>query len=197
MFRFAALVLHHHIVALAETCAKLICDIAAWGLPAGAGALLRSEVHGDIAERIWQDLKAGLPTGVVAANAVFHGLSVVPHLLALRAEYRGLAAAAEPEGAQPAGRVRFWTARLSYRRLVSGVRATMLVAGTAAAVGLTLANDRRLASALPRGGGTIAATFNDPRTFVLRNVGIAMLLAAGGILLAALIPAMTALVLAR
>jgi hypothetical protein len=81
----------------------------------------------------------------------------------------------------------------------------MLVAGTAAAVGLTLANDRRLAPATaqaapppppslpPGGGGTIAATFADPRTFVLRNVGIAMLLAAGGILLAALIPAMAAL----
>lgn len=88
-----------------------------------------------------------------------------------------------------------------------GVRTATLVAGTAAAVGLTLANDRRLkpafveATPIPRlpslnvsalsRSGVAAGSLSDVRTFVLRNVGIAMALAFAFIMIAASLPAIS------
>jgi hypothetical protein len=78
-----------------------------------------------------------------------------------------------------------------------------MVAGTAAAVGLTLVNDRRLtpvfveaspAPPRPLNSSSVAAgTIDYPRSIFTRRLGIACLLASGCIIVAAAIPAMTAL----
>ncbi len=86
-----------------------------------------------------------------------------------------------------------------------------MVAGTAAAVGVALANDRRLTTALveaspapPRRQSGLVRTSSAPvgafpplpegvRTFLARRLGVATLLAIAGIVLAASLPALTAL----
>jgi hypothetical protein len=83
----------------------------------------------------------------------------------------------------------------------------MMVAGTAAAVGLALVNDRRLtpvfveASPTPARPlvrstpATLAGPLADPRGFIARRLGVASLLAVAGIVLAAAIPAIAAIAL--
>lgn len=99
---------------------------------------------------------------------------------------------------------------LSYQHLVAGAKAAFMVAGTAAAVGVALANDRRLTPALveaspsPPPRHTGLARSSNPvavfprlpegaRAFLARRFGVATLLAIAGILLAASLPAITAL----
>lgn len=83
----------------------------------------------------------------------------------------------------------------------------MMVAGTAAAVGLALVNDRRFTPAFVEASpaparplvrqttAPLAGPFADPRGFLKRRVGVASLLAVAGILLAAAIPATAAIAL--
>jgi hypothetical protein len=86
---------------------------------------------------------------------------------------------------------------LSYRGLVAGARATVMVAGTAAAVGMAFANGRRLtpvfveASPAPRAQAAAIApaiplTLPDParlaRRFFARRFALAIVLAAAGIM---------------
>jgi hypothetical protein len=92
--------------------------------------------------------------------------------------------------------------RLSYRTLVAGARATMMVAGTAAAVGMALANGRRLepafaqaAPAMPRlmtaPALPVAAPGADARAFIAQRFALATMLAIAGIVIAASLPAIT------
>jgi hypothetical protein len=86
---------------------------------------------------------------------------------------------------------------LSYQGLVASARATVMVAGTAAAVGMALANGRRLtpvfveASPAPRsqaamfGAPAIPLAFPDPRRFFAQRFALATVLAVAGIVLVA------------
>jgi hypothetical protein len=89
---------------------------------------------------------------------------------------------------------------LSYRALIASARATMMVAGTAATVGVALANGRRLtpvfveaspalrpqAAALP---APVPLALPDPRRFFARRFALATLLALAGIVAVAAIAA--------
>ncbi len=99
---------------------------------------------------------------------------------------------------------------LSYRGLVASARATVMVAGTAAAVGMALANGRRLtpvfveASPAPRpqaatfGAPAMPIAFPDPRSFFARRFAfgrrfaLATVLAVAGIVFVAAIAAAVA-----
>jgi hypothetical protein len=94
---------------------------------------------------------------------------------------------------------------LRYQGLVAGARATVMVAGTAAAVGVALANGRRLnpvfveASPAPKpqaaimSAPAIPVTFPDPariaRRFFARRVALATVLAVAGIVIVAAVAA--------
>jgi hypothetical protein len=90
---------------------------------------------------------------------------------------------------------------LSYQGFVSGARATMMVAGAAAAVGVALTNSRRLtpvfaeAAPAPRpqaatmGSDAVLAALPDLRAFFARRFALAAVLAGAGIVLVAAIAA--------
>ena len=94
---------------------------------------------------------------------------------------------------------------LSTRGFVSGARATMMVVGTAAAVGLALVNDRRLTPVLVEAApqtplalvpvtGTVAVPETSPRDAFARRFGMATLIGVAVLFVAASVPAVTALV---
>ena len=93
---------------------------------------------------------------------------------------------------------------LSTRGFVSGARATMMVVGTAAAVGLALVNDRRLTPVLVEAApqtplsvvpvtGTVAMPETSPRDAFARRFGMATLIGVAVLFVAASIPAVTAM----
>lgn len=76
-----------------------------------------------------------------------------------------------------------------------------MVAGTAAAVGVALANDRRLAPAFVEASSPVSealitprvhrGSFPDVRAFIARRISLAVALAAAGIVIAAMVPVVT------
>ena len=90
---------------------------------------------------------------------------------------------------------------LSYQRFVSSARTTMMVAGAAAAVGVALTNNRRLApvfvqaapaprqQAATMGSAAPLAALPDLRGFFARRIALASLLAGAGIVLVAAVAA--------
>jgi hypothetical protein len=87
---------------------------------------------------------------------------------------------------------------------VAGAKATMMVAGAAASVGLAFANDRRLSPVFVEAApdlqpvavspsGAVAGLQNSARDYIARRIALATMIGAGILVLAALIPAMTAL----
>lgn len=81
--------------------------MATLGLPTTAAEALIAEIGRDAEQRIWDDLKAGLPAYEVAALAVFHALSILWSAPALRADYRTVAATdvSDAGGSHALGRV--------------------------------------------------------------------------------------------
>ncbi len=92
---------------------------------------------------------------------------------------------------------------LSYRGFVAGAKATMMVAGAAASVGLAFVNDRRLTPAFVEAApelqpvavspsGAVVGLQTTAREFIARRIALATLIGVGILMLAASIPAMTA-----
>src|SRR3990172_7964009 len=87
---------------------------------------------------------------------------------------------------------------------MAGAKATMMVAGAAASVGLAFASDRRLTPAFVEAApapepvvgippGRTAVRPNTAREYITRHLALAMLIGAGILALAASLPAITAL----